>query len=233
MIMILQFMSLIETRIFDSDILKTMTEQVLVTFPISGFGYMPIVMASDVWQEIYEAYQDQTTITMDDDNGETIEIDLCESVQSARVTTNPSDDLIVWASSLDTQFFMDHVCLEHDLNSWGLKLELNNKVAALFNAKGVMVDNALAIALGTVQLRCDFGGEIIITLKYVDKKKHCVVSHEASDDLVFGDDYLEKLKAYLDDVEVDIAKPQEVPVAIAVDVDLSAFDNIPPPEDTN
>ena len=220
----------IDIRIFYPITVQTTMEQVLVTFPISKFGYMPIVMTQSVWQEIFDAYQDQVLTTLDDDNGETVEIDLCESVQSAVVELNPSDDMIIWASALDTQSFMNSICLEHDLNNWGLQLEMNHKVAQLFSSRGATYESAKAISLGTVQMQGNFGGEITITLKYVDKKKHCTVQHEAADELVFGDDYLERLKAYFDDVE--IVEPIQVAVVEdKVEIDLSAFDNIPASDD--
>ena len=218
-------------------------ETVLITFPVSSFGWIPVITTESVWQEIYEAYHDQQMIDLDDDNGESIEIDLCECVQNAVVTPNPSDDMIIWASSLDTQFFFDRICLQPDLNGWGLSLELSRRVAPLFEEKGGHCEAPKAISLGTVQMTCHLPvedetptNELTLTLQYVDKHKHCVLEH-GEDEITFGDDYIEQVKLYLSGIKIFNPVPAQVNVRETLldktkDLDLSAFDSIPPADNS-
>lgn len=208
-------------------------QNVLVSFPVSTFGWMPVVMPSDVWEEIYEAYTDQVIAELDDDNGSAIEVDLCDSVKNAVVTPNPSDDLILWSYGLDTQHFFNYVCLQRHLESWGLHIELNRVVGPLFAERGGECSPPKAIALNTVQVIGTLGSktEVIVTLKLIDTVTECTLTFEDGQDIVLGVDYLKALVLALDGVKPEEVVVGEINVRETLsdktkDLDLSAFDNI-------
>lgn len=210
-------------------------DSLLVTFPVSSFGYMPRIIKASVWNEIYEAYQDELMGDFDDDLGQTVEIDLCECVKNAIVTPNPSDDMVIWASSIDTQFFFNHICLHPDTETWTFHLDLNRKVAPLFEQRGAQCDAPQAVGLGTVSMIVHLGDskkEVTLTVSYDENKEQRCVYQQGDEEFTFTGDYTTQIKNHLAGIKLNIPETthsnvRERLVDTTQDLDLSAFDNLP------
>ncbi len=202
---------------------------VLVTFPVSCFGHMPVVMKLKIWNEIYTAYEDVCMVTIDDDNGETIEIDICECVHNAYVVQNPSEDIISWADAVETNYFFNYVCMEYEEEAYGLQLEINFKITPLILVRGGIVDDTMAVGLGTMKIVFQLGGKSRdIVSKYIDGEKHYIISDDESSFHVVDISDIEK---YLDGIEPVKMELEDVNVRPTLEestanVDLSMFDDI-------
>ena len=140
--------------------MKVRMEIIVVSLPIGQFGHVNRVVAKEDWDEIFEAYQDQKIVEIDNAfDGSAVCIDICDCVQNAVVTADPSDDLLTWVAGFEgeTQQFWDQVCLEHDEASYIARYELERIISPVILRRGGDVDSIGATSLGvvTMQARID------------------------------------------------------------------------------
>jgi len=215
----------------DHSEVKMTDEFVIVNFPVSCFGWMPVVTTVPIWEEIYDAYQD-TVMTEIDDDEQSIQIDLCDSVKSAIVTPNPSDDLLIWAGDFPTESFFTSVCLGLDDRGSTLHYELLRRILPLFMERGGSTDEIKGVSLGVIQMVGHLNGEefeIRAHFTSDDAREFKLTRRADSSVHVFADDYVERITEILDGIEPRKIDPDEQGVIKTLsdktaDVDLSAFD---------
>lgn len=126
-------------------------ESVAIFFRVSNFGWQPVVMTWEVWKEIYNFYEEPLVVEMNDDGGQTIDVDLFDAVQSAVVCKDTSG-IYEWMDAVDSDEFFSRVCLDPSVKSWELSIELSSFVRETLLRRTAEIKSCHAVALGTTVL---------------------------------------------------------------------------------
>jgi hypothetical protein len=181
---------------------------VIVAFKISEFGWQPKLMTWGVWQGIFDAYENQHLITLDDDNSEQIEIDLCECVKSATVHHNPSEEMITWVESFETNEFFKKVCLELTEEGYVYNLHLSTEIGPNISQREGTLISITTYGIGISELVAELHETMItITITELDgvttfKMAIIATSDGSSKNITLNPQtWIDDVKAQLDQIQ--------------------------------
>lgn len=118
-------------------------------------------MEWSVWQEIYAFYEEPQMCELNDNNGQTIEVDLCESVKNAIVVkdTMGADN---WIEMTDSYEFFLQVCLDPVDDAWTLHYELSSNVYQNLARRNANIHFCKVVGIGATMLSCELKGHSVI-----------------------------------------------------------------------
>ena len=205
-------------------------DTVVIQFRVSNFGWQPVVMTWEVWQEIFDFYQEPLVVEMNDDSGQTIDIDLLDSVQGAIVCKDTSG-IYEWVDAIDSEEFFARVCLDPFSKSWELSIDLSSFVRETLLRRKGEISSCHAVALGTttmlarladrdIKLEYRCVGEECTRFLWVDEEEH---------DL--GNNSRAELNRILDQIQPKVLPAEEINFRSTLldeekKVDLDIFDSI-------
>lgn len=205
-------------------------ETVVIYFRVSTFGWQPVVMTWEVWKEIFDFYQEALVVEMNDDSGQTIDVDLLDSVQGAIVCKDTSG-IYEWVDAIDSEEFFSRICLDPFTKSWELNIELSTFVRETLLRRKAEITSCNAVALGTtvllarladrdIKLEYRYSEEVCTRFLWIEDEEHDLGSNSRAE-----------LNSILDQIQPKVLPPEEINFRSTLldeekQVDLTIFDSI-------
>uniref|UniRef100_A0A6C0CHP1 Uncharacterized protein n=1 Tax=viral metagenome TaxID=1070528 RepID=A0A6C0CHP1_9ZZZZ len=203
---------------------------VMICFRVSAFGWEPVQMRWEVWKEIFDRYDEPVMTELNDDSGQSVEVDLLDSVQNAIVCHDVSS-CQEWINSIDSTDFFQRVCLDPEQDAWKLNVELSIFVREDLLRRKADIISCNAVALGTTVLLATLvGRDVKVEFRNVgeDSTRFLWIDEEEHD---LGKSYRTKLNRILDEIQPKILTESEVGFHPTLGdeedkVDLGVFDSL-------
>jgi hypothetical protein len=210
-------------------------QQVLVLFQISNFGWQPCLMTWSVWQEIYEFYEGPESCEICDNNGQTIDVDLCESVKNA-IVVKDTTGVDNWIEMTDSEDFFAHICLDPIEDAWTIHTELSCGIARNLAKRDADIDQCKIAGMGTSILSARLKGHnLLFTFSAYLGESYREVRIDGVLNILDGNEPTEKLNKLLDLLQPMIKTDKQInlrPVFAdeETNVDVGSFDLFLPKE---
>lgn len=207
-------------------------DDVLILFRISEFGWQPYVMKWKTWQEIYDHYEGEEKCELCDNTGQTIEVDLCESVKNA-IVVKETAKTDTWIEMADSYEFFTQVCLNGIPEAWVVHIELSCSVAQNLARREAEIEYCKVIGLGTSILVAKLKDHnIMFTYSSLDEVRR-VLTIDGVENVLDGDDPVSHMNELLDVLQPMTKSIKQVNLRPVFadqekEVDIDGFDNFLP-----
>lgn len=178
---------------------------ILVSFPAISLGWTSVVMTRDEYDELCDFYEDAFLVEFEDDEGNTIVIDLSEAVHSAQVHESPSSEMIEWVRdfSRDSEFFRK-ICFEPEPKIYSLTIAMCVRIIPLIHERdGFFSECSTVLKLGTVLYDFVIGERHFRMIASCKNEVITVNLQYDGVERIFGDDsWIEHLASLINGIEV-------------------------------
>lgn len=166
-------------------------------------------MRWDVWQEIFDRYEEPQVIELDDENGQSVDIDLLDTVKSAIVCRNV-EGVHDWIGETEYEHLFSQICLDPEPRAWNLNIELTTFIRESLLRRAAEITFCEVTGLGTTSLAAKLKGHYIkIEYRCVDEEEtRCMWIDEEEHDL--GNNSRAELNRLLDEIQPKVLPAEEL-----------------------
>ena len=213
----------------DSDHIVEQDNIIVVSFCVSNFGYAMVLMNHEDLDELITKYDDLMIVDIEDDQCNTVEIDLAECVHSHHILEHPSLETIDWIRMHETPEVFERICFEPEQKIYEFQIGMNVRISPLVVQRdGVYKEVGRPMKLGTSLFHFIINDdEFIVTGFAHDQDLTVTVNHNGTE-RVLGKHWIDNLEKMIKGLPCEVVQESIVGSSLKdelSDVNLDHFDD--------